>query len=184
MSSSKKSPKQQKMPDPKELIALQAEYNRVNVDTPFGSQTYTPGADGRSTTLKTDIGPEGQQLVGRGVGLGMTDSNRMSVDPRMNQLAGGLLEKVGKRFGMDLGGSLQLAPEANMPQAKPQQQVQPTPGPTTAMPVGPGTGFGAPAGGIPRVGGGSGGFSPSMVSPSQLNDFTEAFRQQGLGGRR
>lgn len=147
MSSSKKSPKQQKMPDPKELIALQAEYNRVNVDTPFGKQTYVPGPDG-STTLKTDIGPEGQQLVGRGVGLGMTDSNRMNVDPRMNQLAGALLGNVGKRFGMDLGGSLELAPTANTPQnmAKPQNQAQPAPSPTTAMPMGQG-GMGAPTGG-------------------------------------
>lgn len=144
MSSSKKAPKQQKMPDPKELIALQAEYNRVNVDTPFGSQTYVPGPDG-STTLKTDIGPLGQQLVNRGVSLGMTDSNRMSVDPRMNDLAGALLGNVGKRFGMNLGGSLQLAPEANMPQtpAKPQQQTQPAPSLTTAMPMG--TASGQPA---------------------------------------
>lgn len=137
MSSSKKSPKQQKMPDPKELLALQAEYNRVNVDTPFGSQTYVPDGNG-GTTLRTDIGPQGQQLVNRGVSLGMTDSNRMSVDPRMNQLAGALLGNVGKRFGMDLGGSLQLAPDPNMPQtpAKPQTQQMPVPTPTTAGPLG------------------------------------------------
>lgn len=162
MSSSKKSPKQQKMPDPKELIALQAEYNRVNVDTPFGSQTYVPGPNG-STTLKTDIGPLGQQLVNRGVGLGMTDSNRMSVDPRMNELAGALLGNVGKRFGMDLGGSLQLAPEANMPQtpAKPQQQVQPAPAPTTAMPV---QGGGIP----PNLAGPGGSFATMSMNPDLL----------------
>lgn len=131
-SSSKKSPKQQAMPDPRELIELQAETNRVNVDTPFGSQTYVPGPNG-STTLKTDIGPLGQELVNRGVSLGMTDSNRMTVDPRMNDLAGALLGKVGQRFGMDLGGALQLAPTPNMPQnqAKPQAQSPPPP---TGMP--------------------------------------------------
>ena len=74
-SSNKKAPKQPKMPDPRELIALQAEYNRVNVDTPFGSQTYVPGPNG-STTLRSDIGPLGEALVGRGVGLGMTESAR------------------------------------------------------------------------------------------------------------
>lgn len=175
MSSSKKAPKQQKMPDPKELIALQAEYNRVNVDTPFGSQTYIPGADGKSTTLKTDIGPLGQQLVNRGVGLGMTDSNRMNVDPRMNDLAGALLGNVGKRFGMNLGGSLQLAPEANMPQtpAKPQQQTQPAPSLTTAMPMGQG------APGAPGVMPNGGGFQPQSLNPANL---MQQLQQQQRGG--
>lgn len=162
MSSSKK-PKSQKMPDPRELIALQAQMNRVNVDTPFGSQTYGDGPNG-STTLRTDIGPEGQALVGRGVGLGMTDSNRFSIDPRMNELAGALLGKVGNRFGMDLGGSLNLSPQANMPQSKPQAQAQPEP---QGMPQ-------APQG--PQIGGGFGGsFGPGgRVNPAQrIQELTQ-----------
>lgn len=143
MSSSKKKPRTPDMPDPRELIELQAEYNRVNVDTPFGSQTYVPGPDG-STTLRTDIGPLGQALVGRGVSLGMTDSARQNVDPRMNELAGALLGRVGDRFGMNLGGALQLSPDAAMPQpqAKPQTQTPPSPSGPGVVDAGQGPGAG------------------------------------------
>lgn len=146
-SSSKKAPKAPKMPDPKELIALQAEMNRVNIDTPFGSQTYVPGPNG-STTLKTDIGPLGEALVGRGVSLGMTDSARQTIDPRMNELAGALLGRVGQRFGMDLGGALQLSPDAAMPQA------QAKPSPSGAMPDPSLGGMGGATGGFAGNGGG------------------------------
>jgi len=169
MSSSKKRPKTTPMPDPKELIALQAEYNRVNVDTPFGSQTYVPGPNG-TTTLKTDIGPLGQQLVDRGVSLGMTDSNRMTVDPRMNELAGALLGKVGDRFGMNLGGSLQLAPTPNMPQPSSKPQPQPQPPPTGVPPIMP-----------PPQGGGAGGaFTPSFNIPQNVMQLQAMQKPGGL----
>lgn len=141
MSSSKKKPDMPDMPDPLELIRLQSEVNRVNVDTPFGSQNYVAGPNG-STTLRTDIGPMGQALVGRGVGLGMTDSARHNVDPRMNELAGALLGRVGSRFGMDLGGAMQLSPNAAMPPAKPAPSG-PQPGPNLPQ---AGPGLGGPSG--------------------------------------
>lgn len=51
-----------RMPTAAELapvIDLQAQYNRVGVQTPFGAQRYELGPDGRSSTMVTDIGPEG-----------------------------------------------------------------------------------------------------------------------------
>jgi hypothetical protein len=148
-SSSKKNPRQQAMPDPRQLIELQAATNRVNVDTPFGSQTYGAGPNG-STTLRTDIGPQGQALVGRGMSLGMTDSARQNVDPRMNELAGALLGRAGNRFGLNLGGSLQLSPDAvtPQPQAKPQAQTPPAPQGLAPAPQGGGQGFGGGGGGF------------------------------------
>lgn len=179
MSSSKKAPKPPKMPDPKELIALQAEYNRVNVDTPFGKQTYVPGPGG-STTLKTDIGPMGQALVGRGVSLGMTDSARQSVDPRMNELAGALLGRVGDRFGMDLGGALQLSPDAAMP----QQMQKPAPQPQQPVPQLPTMGGGAPGMGGASYGGSTGygyGTTPGANFSPQMPGVTlEELMKAGL----
>jgi hypothetical protein len=89
MGSKNKAP-QARMPTASELaplIDLQAQYNRVGVQTPFGSQRYEVGPDGRSSTLVTDIGPEGRALVGRAMGLANTDSNRMNVNPQIDGLA-------------------------------------------------------------------------------------------------
>lgn len=167
MGSSKKAPKAPKMPDPRELIALQAEYNRVNVDTPFGSQTYVPGPNG-STTLRTDIGPLGEALVGRGVSLGMTDSARQTIDPRMNQLAGALMGRLGERFGMDLGsGAAQLAPDPAMPQPqnKPAPAQQPMPNPQLPQQ--------GPQGPQPNRPGGSGGVIPRDTQDPRLLEFLQ-----------
>ena len=106
------------------LVDLQAQYNRVGVRTPFGSQRYEVGPDGRSSTLVTDIGPEGQALVGRAMGFANTDSNRMQVPGQVNDLAQALLNRVGGRLGLSQGSGLQLAERANMPTAKPQAQQQ------------------------------------------------------------
>ena len=69
------------------LVDLQAQYNRVGVSTPFGSQRYEIGPDGRSSTMVTDIGPEGRALVNRAMGFATTDSGRMGVNPQIDGLA-------------------------------------------------------------------------------------------------
>lgn len=75
--------------------------------------------------MVTDIGPEGRGLVGRAVGLGMTDSARMQVPGQMNGIAGALASRVGQRIGLNYGNQpLQLASQAPMPAQKPQQQGQ------------------------------------------------------------
>jgi hypothetical protein len=89
MGSKNKAP-QARMPTASELaplVDLQAQYNRVGVSTPFGSQRYEVGPDGRSSTLVTDIGPEGRALVNRAMGFANTDSNRMEVPGQVNGLA-------------------------------------------------------------------------------------------------
>lgn len=106
------------------LVDLQAQYNRVGVSTPFGSQRYEVGPDGRSSTLVTDIGPEGRALVARAMGFANTDSNRMGVNPQIDGLAQALMNRVGSRFGMQPGQGMELSPRPNMPTAKPQPQAQ------------------------------------------------------------
>ena len=74
----------------------------------------------------TDIGPEGRGLVGRAVGLGMTDSARMNVPPQLEGMAGALASRVGQRMGLQYGNQpMQLGQQAPRPPAKPQQQQLP-----------------------------------------------------------
>jgi hypothetical protein len=47
--------------DPQALIKQNADMNRVNVSTPFGSQMYVTGPDGKQT-LQTTLSPEMQAL--------------------------------------------------------------------------------------------------------------------------
>jgi hypothetical protein len=101
----------------------------VGVRTPFGEQRYEIGPDGRSSTMVTDIGPEGQALVGRAVGLGMTDSARMQVPNQINGLAQALANRVGGRFGMAPEQGMQLSSQSPTPQA-PQK-----PAPRSDMPA-------------------------------------------------
>ena len=83
----------------------------------------------------TDIGPEGRALVGRAVGLGMTDSARMGIPPQLEGMAGALASRVGQRMGLQYGNQpIQLGQQAPMPQQKPQQQGQMPP---TNLPPGP-----------------------------------------------
>jgi hypothetical protein len=129
---------QAKLPTPGELgplLELQSKYNRVGVETPFGSQKYTRNPDG-SYNMITDIGDEGKGLVSRAVGLGMTDSNRMQSAPQLNGIAGALASRIGQRMGLEYGSQpMQLTQTPAMPAAKPQQQQQiPPPQQTPQVP--------------------------------------------------
>lgn len=121
---------QAKLPTPGELsplLELQSKYNRVGVETPFGSQRYDRNPDG-SYNMVTDIGDEGKGLVSRAVALGMTDSNRMQAPGQMNGIAGALASRIGQRVGLEYGNQpIQLTQSPAMPAAKPQQQQAPQP---------------------------------------------------------
>ena len=111
---------QAKLPTPGELgplLELQSKYNRVGVETPFGSQKYTRNPDG-SYNMITDIGDEGKGLVSRAVGLGMTDSARQSAPGQMNGIAGALASRIGQRMGLEYGNHpIQLAQDPFHPSA-------------------------------------------------------------------
>lgn len=78
--------------------------------------------------MVTDIGPEGRGLVGRAVGLGMTDSSRMNIPPQLNGIAGALASRIGQRVGLEYGSQpMQLTQTPAHPPAKPQQQQAPAP---------------------------------------------------------
>lgn len=181
MGSSKKKPDAPKMPTANELrplIELQAQYNRVGTETPFGSQNYRRNPDG-TFSMVTDIGPEGRGLVGRAVGIGMTDGNRMQVPEQISGIASALADRIGSRFGLPAGGGFQLAPQAAMPPAKQQLQAPPAAGGLPGVPPGvtpPSTG---PSIGGNRAPTGSGG---GMFVGSDLGSQIDRLRQ-GRGYR-
>lgn len=105
------------------LIDLQAQYNRVGYRTPFGEQRYIVGPDGRSSVMETDIGPEGRALVGRAVGIGMTDSARMRPPEQVNAIAGALANRIGSRFGLDPQQGFQLSQTPAQTPSKPAAQA-------------------------------------------------------------
>lgn len=106
------------------LLELQSKYNRVGVETPFGSQRYDRNPDG-SYNMVTDIGDEGKGLVSRAVGLGMTDSNRMQAAPQLNGMAGALASRIGQRMGLEYGNHpMQLTQTPAQAPTKPQAQAQ------------------------------------------------------------
>ena len=78
--------------------------------------------------MVTDIGPFGQQLVGRAASLGLQDSNRLQLPGQLNPIAGALMSRVGQRLGMPMGSfPAQLSQQGPMPQQKPQPQQMPPP---------------------------------------------------------
>ena len=118
------------------LLELQSKYNRVGVETPFGSQRYDRNPDG-SYNMVTDIGDEGKGLVSRAVGLGMTDSNRLQAPEQLNGIAGALTSRIGQRYGLNYGNHpIQLTQTPAQPAAKPQQQAAPPPQGLPAAPQG------------------------------------------------
>lgn len=165
-----KAPKAAKLPTASELaplIDLQAQYNRVGYETPFGSQNYVTNPDG-TFTMKTDIGPEGRKLVERAVGIGMTDSNRFGVPDQVNSIASALANRVGERFGLPAGQGFQLSQQAAKPSAKPQQSAPP---PAQGLPQAPSQNYDAPP--------------PAQVTqPRQSTGGNYADRKRGGGSGR
>lgn len=97
----------------------------MGVETPFGSQSYAQNPDG-SYKMVTDIGQQGQQLVSRAAGLGMTDSTRLQAPGQLNPITGALMSRVGQRMGIPMGSySTPVSQPPAQPPAKPQQQQLP-----------------------------------------------------------
>ena len=110
------------------LLELQARTNRVGVETPYGSQNYRTNPDG-TTTLVTDVGADGQNMINRAGGLAMTDSARMDEHPQLNALAGALSGRVGNRLGVGGGGGPMNLSNTSAPAAAKPQASKPAPAP-------------------------------------------------------
>lgn len=124
-----------KMPTAKELgplLELQQRYSQVGVETPFGSQTYRTNPDG-TRSLVTSLTPGSEQMLSRALMLSQTDSDQVMIPGQVNQIAQGVANRVGSRFGiapqqgMQLQGSKpgqnQLLPPAHGMSSLPPNQI-------------------------------------------------------------
>jgi len=158
-----KVPKLPEAPDPLKQIELQARFNRIGQDTPFGSTSFVQNPDG-SFTQKQTLSPELQQAFQRALQFS-GPSQQVQLPDQVGQLAGALAGKLGQRFGLNLGNSpLSLKPppaqqqpgaDANQPPA-----VQPPPSlppvqTTPAQPAEPNQGENTRFGGGGSFGGAS-----------------------------
>lgn len=125
------------MPTPeqlKPLLELQARYNRVGTQTPFGSQTYRTNPDG-SSTLVTDIGEDGRAMINRAGGLAMTDSARVASNPALDGITGALAGRVGSRLGVNVGSApMSLVSQPQRAQKPAQAQPPALPPPSNPEP--------------------------------------------------
>lgn len=94
-----KKQKQKKVPDinPQALIRENSMMNRANVNTPFGSQVYGTGPDGRST-LTTELSPEMKQLVAQQFQRAGQAPAQYHAPQGQNQLLASLLARVNSRY--------------------------------------------------------------------------------------
>lgn len=80
-----KAPKPIKPVDTNQLINLQRQNNQISTFTPFGSQTYGTGPNGERT-YTTQITPQLQQMIDRGMGLASRNLERYTPPPGFDQL--------------------------------------------------------------------------------------------------
>lgn len=120
MSSPGKPPK---APDPQQMIELQNQYNRYNQSSPFGSTSWSSGGPGGHETQTTTPSDQMQGSIDRAFQLSATPSTQMYVPQGMDQLASGVLGKVGSHYGMGGQGQSPLNTNLKQPyQAPPQMQ--------------------------------------------------------------
>ncbi len=85
-------------PNTQQIINDQLRYNRVDTSGPGGSQQYVTGPDGR-TTFRTELSPDLQALVTRGMGLAGRDMQRYQMPEQANQILANIMARVNRRNG-------------------------------------------------------------------------------------
>lgn len=88
-----KSPKPPKPIDPTTVINAQANANRINRITPFGSQTYGTGPDGKPT-FTTSLSPNMQGLVDKSMSVSQTPLKQLENPTGFGDLQNAYMQKV------------------------------------------------------------------------------------------
>lgn len=110
-------------PDPKEIIGLENQYNRYNTSNPFGSTSWSQGANGHETQT-TAVSPQMQQAIDRAFSASQTPLTKEYVPQGMDQLTSAILGKVGGHYG--IGGQNQPGLNTNLkqqPQSPPPSNI-------------------------------------------------------------
>lgn len=106
-------------PDPSTILGLENQYNRYNTVTPFGGTTWSTGANGHETQT-TSLSPQMQGAMDRAFAAAETPYTKEYIPQGMDQLASGILGRVGSRYGLS-GANL----NTNLQQQKPAQGQSP-----------------------------------------------------------
>lgn len=89
--------------DPNKLIQQNEQMNRVNISTPFGSQQYVTGPDGRQT-LQTSLSPEMQNLFTQQFQRAGAPAAQYHLPEGQSQLLAALLAKRNAAYGAPPNG--------------------------------------------------------------------------------
>lgn len=95
MSLGKKSPKAPAAPDITEMINAQAQANRVNTVNPYGSQTFTQGADGQWNS-NVQFSPEMQKLFDKQLGMVNQEPQQYEGQQMGDALRARIQQRLGK----------------------------------------------------------------------------------------
>jgi hypothetical protein len=156
-------------PDPNAVIRAQENANHYNANNPFGSASWTTGADGRDTMTQS-MSPVMQQLMNQATGSALAPRQQMQTPEGMNQLASAILGRVGARYGLGTGNANNptIPGQANFPH-----------GGGGALNTNMAKGGASP----PPTGGGPGGqMTPMDQLQLQANPGAQQGQMGGLGG--
>lgn len=93
----KKSKQKTPVVNPADVIRANEEVNRVGVSNPFGSQTYTTGANGQRM-LNTSISPEMQALLTQQMNQAQRPASQYQLPQGQNQLLADSMNRMRARF--------------------------------------------------------------------------------------
>lgn len=82
------------VPDPREIMEAEARYNRVGTRNPFGSVRW------EGNTQVTELSPQMQAMTDRMFDLNSRDSQRFELPEFLSTIAGGIMGRVGDRYGV------------------------------------------------------------------------------------
>jgi hypothetical protein len=161
--------------DPSQLIQQAIQANRVGVNTPFGSQTYSTDANG-NTVLNTALSPQMQALLGQQMARAGGAAPQYQLPGANADILNGLDTRLAQRYGIPVGGSggsgstpgtggggAPVPVPSPLPSPIPTPAPRPRPQPSPA-PSGSGGGGGYSSGGI----GGDGPDNLCVVADSLL----------------
>ena len=129
-----KSERRVDVPDPQEIINAEMRANRVNTSGPFGSVNW------QGNTQVTNLSPEMEALQQRMMGLAMQDSERVEMPSFINDIASGVMGRIGERYGA--GDKPQPQQQMPQPQVGPSMNVDFSVGPAQTNPGQPPQSFG------------------------------------------
>ena len=93
-----------KAPDPNQVIQAQENANHYNTSNPFGSATWSRGADGRDS-LNQSMSPQMQAMMNQAFSSAAAPRQQIQIPEGMSPLAQAIFSRVGARYGIGNGNA-------------------------------------------------------------------------------